>query len=176
MYSKRGAFFPFFLLQAYTQIIQFSNYLDVASNYDITISRDIFDVFLALFLKMIREKLPPSCLPACLFSLATLQRAMLLYNNILFALMRIISFNFALFLSLHFHAPFCLKSEQSIGEQRRLLPLRRNDLLAQSSTETLLEMLKSHAGIKDCSEETVLHINGVCIYHSLFIRFSYVFK
>lgn len=49
-------------------------------------------------------------------------------------------------------------------EQRRLLALRANDLLAQSSTETLLDMLKSHAGIKDCSEETVFHINGVCSY------------
>lgn len=49
--------------------------------------------------------------------------------------------------------------------QRRLLTLRGNDLLAQSSTETLLEMLKAHSGIKDCSEETVLHINGVCTLH-----------
>lgn len=56
-----------------------------------------------------------------------------------------------------------MEQHQSINEQqRRLLTLRRNDLLAQSSTETLLEMLKSHAGIKDCSEETVLHINEVC--------------
>lgn len=38
---------------------------------------------------------------------------------------------------------------------------RSNDLLAQSSTETLLDMLKAHAGIKDCSDETVLHVNGV---------------
>lgn len=38
---------------------------------------------------------------------------------------------------------------------------RSNDLLAQSSTETLLDMLKAHAGIKDCSEETEKHINGV---------------
>lgn len=45
--------------------------------------------------------------------------------------------------------------------KRRSLVLRGNDLLAQSSTETLLDMLKSHAGIKDCSEETILHINGV---------------
>lgn len=80
-----------------------------------------------------------------------------------------VSFNFVAFPPIS----STLKTEQPIGEQRRLLPLRRNDLLAQSSTETLLEMLKSHAGIKDCSEETVLHINGVCsILHS----FSYVFK
>lgn len=38
---------------------------------------------------------------------------------------------------------------------------RSNDLLAQSSTETLLDMLKAHAGIKECSDETVVHINGV---------------
>lgn len=38
---------------------------------------------------------------------------------------------------------------------------RSNDLLAQSSTETLLDMLKAHHGIKECSDETVLHINGV---------------
>lgn len=39
--------------------------------------------------------------------------------------------------------------------------LRNNDLLAQSSTETLLDMLKANAGIKECSDETVSHINGV---------------
>lgn len=38
---------------------------------------------------------------------------------------------------------------------------RSNDLLAQSSTETLLDMLKAHASIKECSEETEKHINGV---------------
>lgn len=38
---------------------------------------------------------------------------------------------------------------------------RSNDLLAQSSTETLLDMLKAHADIKECSEETEKHINGV---------------
>ena len=39
--------------------------------------------------------------------------------------------------------------------------LRNNDLLAQSSTETLLDMLKANSGIKECSDETVTHINGV---------------
>lgn len=39
--------------------------------------------------------------------------------------------------------------------------LRNNDLLAQSSTETLLDMLKANSGIKECSDETVAHINGV---------------
>lgn len=38
---------------------------------------------------------------------------------------------------------------------------RCNDLLSQSSTETLLEMLKGHAGIKECAEETVTLINGI---------------
>lgn len=49
-----------------------------------------------------------------------------------------------------------------IKESSAALKLNRsNDLLAQSSTETLLDMLKAHDGIKDCSDETVLHINGV---------------
>lgn len=39
--------------------------------------------------------------------------------------------------------------------------MRNNDLLGQSSTETLLDLLKAHAGIKECSDETVMHINGV---------------
>ncbi|XP_031626541.1 armadillo repeat-containing protein 2 isoform X2 [Contarinia nasturtii] len=54
----------------------------------------------------------------------------------------------------------CMK-KQPISVQRRLLTLRGNDLLASNSTETLLEMLKAHSGIKDCSEETILHINGI---------------
>lgn len=54
------------------------------------------------------------------------------------------------------------KQQQPIDEQKRLLLLRGNDLLAQSSTQTLLDMLRSHAGIKECSDETVRHINGVC--------------
>lgn len=53
--------------------------------------------------------------------------------------------------------------QQPITSPNSRLLSRGNDLLAQSSTETLLEMLKSHAGIKECSDETVLHINGVCI-------------
>jgi hypothetical protein len=39
--------------------------------------------------------------------------------------------------------------------------IRSNDLLSQSSTETMLDMLKAHAGIKECSDETTSHINGV---------------
>ncbi|XP_055532116.1 armadillo repeat-containing protein 2 [Wyeomyia smithii] len=38
---------------------------------------------------------------------------------------------------------------------------KSNDLLAKSSTESLLDMLKAHAGIKDCNDETVSHINGI---------------
>ncbi|XP_055597073.1 armadillo repeat-containing protein 2 isoform X2 [Uranotaenia lowii] len=38
---------------------------------------------------------------------------------------------------------------------------KSNDLLAQSTTESLLEMLKAHAGIKECNDETVSHINGI---------------
>ena len=50
----------------------------------------------------------------------------------------------------------------SLGTRKDSMKLNRsNDLLAQSSTETLLDMLKAHAGIKECSEETEKHINGV---------------
>lgn len=38
---------------------------------------------------------------------------------------------------------------------------RNNDLLAQSSTETLLDLLKAHAGLKECSDETAAHICGI---------------
>lgn len=78
-----------------------------------------------------------------------------------------------LFLFFFFHFFFFL-IQQPISEQRRLLTLRGNDLLAQSSTETLLDLLKSHAGIKDCSDETVLHINGVCrLYFFFFKKYIY---
>ncbi|XP_037918228.1 armadillo repeat-containing protein 2 isoform X2 [Hermetia illucens] len=40
---------------------------------------------------------------------------------------------------------------------------RSNDLLAQSTTETLLDLLKAHAGIKECNEETVQHINAILV-------------
>lgn len=49
--------------------------------------------------------------------------------------------------------------DDKIIKKNRLL--RNNDLLAQSSTETLLDMLKANCGIKECSDETVSHINGV---------------
>lgn len=64
---------------------------------------------------------------------------------------------------------YCLYFQQPISEQRRLLTLRGNDLIALSSTDTLLDMLKSHCGIKDCSEETILHINGVWSYLKIII-------
>ncbi|XP_058461256.1 armadillo repeat-containing protein 2 [Malaya genurostris] len=38
---------------------------------------------------------------------------------------------------------------------------RNNDLLVKSTTESLLELLKAHAGIKDCNGETVSYINGI---------------
>lgn len=39
--------------------------------------------------------------------------------------------------------------------------VRSNDLLTQSSTETLLEMLKEFASVKECSDETQTHLNMV---------------
>jgi methyltransferase-like protein len=38
---------------------------------------------------------------------------------------------------------------------------RSNDILIQVSLETLLDMLKAYAGIKDCGEETQTHLNMV---------------
>lgn len=49
----------------------------------------------------------------------------------------------------------------TLGSAAALKLNRSNDLLTQSSTETLLDMLKAHAGIKECEEDTVQHINGV---------------
>lgn len=40
-------------------------------------------------------------------------------------------------------------------------PARNGALLGQCSSEMLIEMLKQHAGLKDCSAETVQHINAV---------------
>ena len=40
-------------------------------------------------------------------------------------------------------------------------PTRSGALLGQCSSEMLIEMLKQHAGLKDCSAETVQHINAV---------------
>ncbi|EDX02007.1 uncharacterized protein Dyak_GE17314 [Drosophila yakuba] len=41
------------------------------------------------------------------------------------------------------------------------MPTRNGALLCQSSTETLIELLKQHSGLKDCSDETVQHINAI---------------
>ncbi|XP_058831103.1 armadillo repeat-containing protein 2 [Topomyia yanbarensis] len=38
---------------------------------------------------------------------------------------------------------------------------KSNDLLTKSTTESLLELLKAHVGIRDCNDETVSHINGI---------------
>lgn len=67
--------------------------------------------------------------------------------------------------------------QQSAQTAKNRSLLRNNDLLAQSTTETLLDLLKSHAGIKECSDETILHINGVCVFHfcSSLHFFSFLF-
>lgn len=39
--------------------------------------------------------------------------------------------------------------------------IRSNDMLLQTSFETLLEMVKAYTGIKECSEETQVHLNMV---------------
>ncbi|XP_070490786.1 armadillo repeat-containing protein 2 [Chironomus tepperi] len=43
--------------------------------------------------------------------------------------------------------------------------IRSNDLnpLIQSSTDTLLDMLKAYAGIKECSDETQVHLNMILL-------------
>ncbi|KAH8421288.1 hypothetical protein KR009_000291 [Drosophila setifemur] len=41
------------------------------------------------------------------------------------------------------------------------MPTRNGALLCQSSTETLIELLKQHSGLKDCCAETVQHINAI---------------
>lgn len=50
---------------------------------------------------------------------------------------------------------------KNLNNSNKTKLVRSNDLLSQSSTETLLEMLKSHTGIKECTEETVNLINGI---------------
>lgn len=49
--------------------------------------------------------------------------------------------------------------------------IRSNDLnpLIQSSTETLLDMLKAYAGIKECSDETQVHLNMVMYIHQMYM-------
>lgn len=44
--------------------------------------------------------------------------------------------------------------------------IRSNDLLTHTSTDTLLEMLKDYAGVKEISEETTVHLSMVQIKFS----------
>ncbi|XP_049541239.1 armadillo repeat-containing protein 2 isoform X2 [Anopheles darlingi] len=53
-------------------------------------------------------------------------------------------------------------------DQSKTLGKQNNELLLSSSTESLLEMLKSYAGLKECDESTVAQINA--ILSELFIR------
>lgn len=39
--------------------------------------------------------------------------------------------------------------------------MRSNDILLQSSFETILDMIRAYAGIKECTEETQVHLNMV---------------
>ena len=41
--------------------------------------------------------------------------------------------------------------------------IRSNDILIQTPFETLMDMLKAYAGIKECSEETQVHLNMVIL-------------
>lgn len=59
--------------------------------------------------------------------------------------------------------------DTGVTTKSRLIRSGTFDILAQSSTETLLEMLKAHAGIKECSDETLQHVNGVRISFGIFI-------
>ncbi|XP_055905580.1 armadillo repeat-containing protein 2 [Eupeodes corollae] len=45
----------------------------------------------------------------------------------------------------------------------RKLFARNYDLLAQTSTETLTDMLKEHSGIKECTDETIQHIYAILL-------------
>ncbi|XP_030378858.1 armadillo repeat-containing protein 2 [Scaptodrosophila lebanonensis] len=49
----------------------------------------------------------------------------------------------------------------NVQQQQLPPPTRNGALLSQSTTETLIELLKQHAGLKECSEETVKHINAI---------------
>lgn len=59
-----------------------------------------------------------------------------------------------------------LKKDDEIGLSKDLSKnrlIRSNDILIQSSFETLMDMLKAYAGIKECSEETQVHLNMVIL-------------
>uniref|UniRef100_A0A182WAT0 Armadillo repeat-containing protein 2 n=1 Tax=Anopheles minimus TaxID=112268 RepID=A0A182WAT0_9DIPT len=57
--------------------------------------------------------------------------------------------------------------KNALEDQSKLLR-RSNDLLLQSSTESLLEMLKAYSGLKECDESTVAHLSA--ILHELYVR------
>uniref|UniRef100_A0A182R2T2 Armadillo repeat-containing protein 2 n=1 Tax=Anopheles funestus TaxID=62324 RepID=A0A182R2T2_ANOFN len=57
--------------------------------------------------------------------------------------------------------------KNALEDQTKLLR-RSNDLLLQSSTESLLEMLKAYSGLKECDESTVAHLSA--ILHELHVR------
>lgn len=68
--------------------------------------------------------------------------------------------------------PPIVKIDDKLNENLKKLPqshsslsksklVRSNDLLTQSSTDMLLEMLKNHNGIKECTEETSVLISGI---------------
>lgn len=50
---------------------------------------------------------------------------------------------------------------------------RNCHLLAQSPTEKLIGLLKEHAGLKECSEETANHINSVRL-HDIYLFEGYI--
>jgi hypothetical protein len=45
--------------------------------------------------------------------------------------------------------------------------IRSNDLLTQTPTEVLLDLLKQFAGVKECSEETQVHLYMVIYLESI---------
>uniref|UniRef100_A0A182KHK2 WAPL domain-containing protein n=1 Tax=Anopheles christyi TaxID=43041 RepID=A0A182KHK2_9DIPT len=67
------------------------------------------------------------------------------------------------------HTSIAIVTDQksSLEDQSKLLR-RSNDLLVQSTTESLLEMLKAYSGLKECDDSTVTHI--IAILHELYVR------
>ncbi|XP_058065768.1 armadillo repeat-containing protein 2 [Anopheles bellator] len=59
------------------------------------------------------------------------------------------------------------KEKNTLQNQAKLLR-RSNEVLVQTSTESLLEMLKAHAGLKECTESDIVHISA--ILDELFVR------
>lgn len=66
------------------------------------------------------------------------------------------------------HHPLKRKQPESFDEGKNEIRLtsdltknrliRSNDLLTQTTTEVLLDLLKAYAGVKECSEETQVHL------------------